>query len=96
MPEDNFVVPDQGYIQLTYSHKDLNTNLAGSSQTVEKCLPLNPFILSEAQEVNDEMGETGEKSDQSSSESEISSPVIAKKYRKAKIRGAKSNDLRRP
>ena len=49
---------------------------------MEKLLPLNSFILSEAQEITDEMGETGEKSDQRSSESEMKSPVIAKKYRK--------------
>ena len=82
MPEDNFVVRDQGYRQRKYSNKELTTNLAGSSQTVEKRLPLNPFFLSEAQEINDEMEETGEKSDESSSESEINSPVIVKKYKK--------------
>ena len=82
MPEENFLVPDQGYRHWKYSHKEINTSLAGSSQTVEKRLPLNPFILSEAQEINDEMGETGEESNQSSSESKIKSPVIVKKYRK--------------
>ena len=49
---------------------------------MEKRLPLNPFVLSDALEIDDEMGETGEKSNQSSSESEIKSPVIAEKYRK--------------
>ena len=80
MPEDNFLVLDQGYRQRNVSHKELNTNLAGSSQTVEKRLPLNPFILSEAQEVNEEMGELGENCNQSSSECENKSPVIAKRY----------------
>ena len=68
IPEDNFVVHDQGYRQRKYSRKELNTNLAGSSQTVEKRLPLNPLFFSEAQEVNNEMGQTDEKSNQSSSE----------------------------
>ena len=29
--EDNFVVPDQGYKQWKYSHREISTNLAGSS-----------------------------------------------------------------
>ena len=48
MPEEFFVIPDQGYRQRKYSHKELNKNLAGSYQTEENCLPLNPFDLSEA------------------------------------------------
>ena len=42
VPEDKLAVPDQGYIQRTYSHKDLNTNVAGIFQTLEKPLNAKP------------------------------------------------------
>ena len=73
----------------------MRENLAGSSKTVDKPYPNNPYIAFEAQEERDNiMAADGNSSelDNSSSESANNSPVIAKKSRGLLNRSQLDND----
>ena len=68
-----------------YTKKELREDLTGSSKTVDKPYPNNPYIAFEAQEERDNtMAADGNSSelDNTSSESANNSPVIAKKSRR--------------
>ena len=78
--------PERGlYNRRKYTKKELREDLAGISKTVDKPYPNNPYIAFEAQkERENTMATDGNSSelDNTSSESAINSPVIAKKSRR--------------
>ena len=78
--------PDPGlYNRRKYTKKELREDLAGSSKTVDKPYPNNPYIVFEAQEERDNtMAADGNSSELNitSSDSANNFPVIAKKSRR--------------
>ena len=86
--------PDPGMYN-KYTKKELREDLAGSSKTVDKPYPNNPYIAFEAQEERDNtMAADGNSSelDNTSSESANNSPKIAKKSRRVLNRSKLDND----
>ena len=88
--------PDPGlYNRRKYTKKEFREDLAGSSKTVDKPYPNNPYIAFEAQEERDNtMAADGKSSelDNTGLESANNSPVIAKKSRRVLNRSQLDND----
>ena len=88
--------PDPGlYIRRKNTKKELREELAGSSKTVDKPYPNNPYIAFEAQEKRDNtMAADGNSSELGNtiSESANNSPVIVKKSIRVLNRSQLDND----